>query len=236
MESRSDIPVVARALANRSRTAMLDLLLDGRSHAAADLAHQARIPPSSASGHLAVLAEAGLVAAHRSGRQHRYRLAGPEVARALEALAAVAPPEVAAPRRSPGEAERLRQGRTCYDHLAGRLGVAVTEGLVSRRALRRQENAFTLTRLGTDLLEGLGVDVRHARTRKRAFALACLDWTEKRSHLGGALGAAVCDRFFALGWVRRVGSGRAAALTNEGAASLASIMENGQARVKPTYR
>jgi len=222
MESEADIAAVANALANRARTTMLDLMLDGRSHPAGDLARQAGVAVSTASGHLAGLVDVGLVRMQRSGRQRRYRLAGPQVARALEALATVAPRRPAASFKATSEAERLRAGRTCYDHLAGRLGVAITAGLLSRRALRRNGETFRLTRAGIELLGGLGVDVASARSRKRGFALACLDWTERRSHLGGALGAAVSERLFALDWVRRDGPGRSVAMTEEGARSLRS--------------
>src|SRR5438046_514132 len=222
MESEPDIATVAGALANRARTAMLDVMLDGRSHPAGDLARQAGVAVSTASGHLAGLVEVGLVRVERSGRQRRYRLAGRQVARALEALAAVAPLRPAGSFKGASEAERLRAGRTCYDHLAGRLGVAITESMLSRRALLRTGEDFRLTRAGKELLEDLGVDVASARSRKRGFALACLDWTERRFHLGGALGAAVSERLFALDWVRRAGPGRAVAVTERGARSLSS--------------
>ena len=222
MESEADIAAVAGALANRARTAMLDAMLDGESHPAGDLARQAGVAVSTASGHLAGLVEVGLVRAERSGRQRRYRLAGPQVARALEALAIVAPRRPATSLKGASEAERLRAGRTCYDHLAGRLGVGITESMLSRRALLRTGEDFRLTRAGKELLEDLGVDVASARSRKRGFALACLDWTERRFHLGGALGAAVSERLFALDWVRRAGPGRAVAVTERGARSLSS--------------
>ncbi len=224
MESEADIAAVASALANRPRTAMLELMLDGRSHPAGDLAREAEVAVSTASGHLAGLVEVGLVRVQRSGRQRRYGLAGPEVARALEALAAVAPRRPTASLMATSEAERLRAGRTCYDHLAGRLGVGITAGLLSRKALRRNGETFRLTRAGIELLGGLGVDVESARSRKRGFALACLDWTERRFHLGGALGAAVSERLFALDWVRRVRPGRAVAVTETGARSLRSAL------------
>jgi DNA-binding transcriptional ArsR family regulator len=220
MESEADIAAVAGALASRSRTAMLNLLLDGRSHPAGDLAREAGIAVSTASGHLGELVDLRLVALHQAGRQRRYELAGPEVAHVLEALAAVAPRRAVTSLKGATDTERLRGGRTCYDHLAGRLGVTITEGLLSRRALRRSGDSFTLTRTGVQLFDELGIDLASARSRKRKLALACLDWTERRSHLGGALGAAMCEGFFALGWVRRVGSGRAVAATEDGARSL----------------
>jgi DNA-binding transcriptional ArsR family regulator len=224
MESEADVAAVAAVLASRARTAMLDLLMDGRAHPAGDLAREAGVAPSTASGHLAALAEAGLVVAEPSGRQRRYRLFGPEVARAIEALAVVAPRRRVSSLRSASAAERLRRGRTCYDHLAGRLGVSVTEALVARRALRAEGDAFALTRSGERLLGSIGVDVPAARERRRAFAPACQDWTERRSHLAGALGAEVCARFVELGWITRRGPGRAVALTDEGSGKLRPLL------------
>lgn len=224
MEFDADIAAVAGVLANRARTAMLELLLDGDEHPAGDLAREARVALSTASGHLSVLVGAGLVEVERTGRQRRYRLSGHEVARALEALAAVAPRRPVTSLRGATNAERLRNGRTCYDHLAGRMGVAVTDALVARRMLRQRGGAFAVTGAGQALLEGLGVDLAAAGERRRGFALACQDWTERRSHLAGALGAALCDRLFALGWIRRSGRDRAVALTTEGARGLRSLL------------
>ena len=223
MHSEADIAAVAGALASRSRMAMLNLMLDARSHPAGDLAREAGIALSTASGHLGELVDAKLVVLERAGRQRRYRLAGPEVAHVLEALAAVAP-RVPAARKDGTRSDRLRNGRTCYDHLAGELGVTITEGLIARRALRHRGDDFTLTRSGSHLLDDLGVEVASARSRNRRFAVACLDWTERRSHLAGALGAEMCEAFFAQGWVRRIGSGREAAATEAGVQVLRSAL------------
>jgi DNA-binding transcriptional ArsR family regulator len=230
MESEADVAAVTRVLANRARLAMLELLMDGRAHPAADLAREASVAPSTASGHLAELAEAGLVEVEPAGRQRRYRLSRPEVARAIEALAVIAPRRPVSSLRAVSEAERLREGRTCYDHLAGRLGVGITDALLSRRALRRSDGGFELTAQGERLLGGIGVDVEAARERRRAFALACLDWTERRSHLAGALGADLCDRLFELGWIERRGSGRAVAATAAGSAGLRELLKLDLAR------
>ena len=230
MDAEADVAAVARVLANRARLAMLELLMDGRAHSAGDLAREAGVALSTASGHLAALAEAGLVDVEPSGRQRRYRLSRPEVARAIEALAVVAPRRRVSSLRTASAAERLREGRTCYDHLAGRLGVGITDALLARRALRARDGRFEVTGPGERLLGSMGVDVGGARERRRAFALACLDWTERRSHLAGALGAELCDRLFELGWVERRGSGRAAALTEAGSAGLKELLELDLAR------
>jgi DNA-binding transcriptional ArsR family regulator len=220
----ADIAAVTRVLANRARLAMLELLMDGRPHPAGDLGREAGIAPSTASGHLAELVEAGLVQAEPSGRQRRYRLSGPEVARAIEALAVIAPRRRVSTLRAATAAERLREGRTCYDHLAGRLGVAVTDALLAHRALRRRDGAFVLTGSGERLFRSIDVDVDAAGGRRRAFALACQDWTERRSHLAGALGAELCDRLFELGWIARRRPGRAVVLTEAGATGLRDLL------------
>jgi DNA-binding transcriptional ArsR family regulator len=211
----ADIPAIALVVGNRTRIAMLDALVDEHDLPASELARHGGVSASTASDHLARLVEARLVAVERHGRQRRYRLAGPPVAAALEALAAIAPLR---PVQSLGEATRdelLRDGRTCYDHLAGRLGVELT-GALSAQGLRRRDGAYLLTRRGEQVLGDLGVDVVRVRAQRRPFAFPCLDWSERREHLAGALGAALADRLFALGWVTRVGPGRAATLTESG--------------------
>jgi DNA-binding transcriptional ArsR family regulator len=217
------IAEVAKLIANGARAAMLDLLMDGQAHPAGVLARQAGIAPSTASGHLGALTDRGFVTIEQVGRQRRYRLSGPDVAHAIESLAALAPTIGVSSLRQATNAERLRAARTCYDHLAGRLGVAVTESFVSRRALRRVDGAFELTPAGRSLFEGVGIDLETARRRKRGFALACQDWTERRMHLGGALGAAVCDRFIELAWIRRRPRDRSVILTDEGVTRLAAL-------------
>ena len=225
MDADPDVAAVTRVLANRARLAMLELLMDGRAHPAGDLARQAGVALSTASGHLGALARARLVESEPAGRQRRYRLSRPEVARAIEALAVIAPRRRVSSLRAASAAERLREGRTCYDHLAGRLGVGITDALFARRALRARDGEFDVTGQGERLLGQIGVDVGAARERRRAFALACQDWTERRSHLAGALGAELCDRLFELGWVERRGSGRAAALTETGSEGLRELLE-----------
>jgi DNA-binding transcriptional ArsR family regulator len=220
MDAGADVAAVAGLIANRARAAMLDRLLDGDAHPAGDLARQAGVVPSTASGHLAELAAGGLVTAEEVGRQRRYRLAGAHVAKVLEALASIAPELPSTSLKQVTVAEQLREGRTCYDHLAGRLGVAVTEALVRRRAMSRDDGGFELTERGSRLLEGLGVDVTSARARRRAFAPGCLDWTEQRLHLAGALGAEVAQRLLDLGWIRRRPGSRAVTVSPAGETEL----------------
>jgi DNA-binding transcriptional ArsR family regulator len=203
---------------------MLEQLLGGDALPAAVLAAEARVGLSTASAHLDTLARAGLIVVERQGRQHRYRLANENVAQALEALALVAPPLQRTSVSPTPSMERLREGRTCYDHLAGRLGVGITEALLAARALRLKNRTFETTRKGERMLWDLGVDPAIVAQRKRAFAIPCLDWTERRVHLAGALGAALCERLIALEWVRRASPGRAVIVTAKGRAALRSTL------------
>jgi DNA-binding transcriptional ArsR family regulator len=191
-------------------------LSDGRALPACELASRAGVTAATISYHLDRLIGGGLVAAERQGRHCYYRLANPAVVGLLEALATVAPPARARTFREGQAGKALRFARTCYDHLAGRLGVQVTESLVAQRFVVPEGRDFALAPAGETMLGGLGVDVETARGARRAFARACLDWSERRHHLAGALGAALLTRLFDLQWIRRTSSSRAVLLTDTG--------------------
>jgi DNA-binding transcriptional ArsR family regulator len=204
---------------------MLDMLMDGASWPAGALARRAGIAPSTASEHLARLVAGGLVAVQPNGRERRYRLASPHVADALEALARIDLDRPVRSLRESSRKEALRHARTCYDHLAGELGVAITDALLGRGALVLRDTSFDLTEDGEALLvERLGVDVAAARSGRRAFARACLDWTERRPHLAGALGAALADSVLERGWARRRPGDRGLLVTPQGEAGLAETL------------
>ncbi len=209
VEYEAEVAVVAAAIGNRARAAILDRLLDGDALPASELAAEAGVGLSTASGHLDSLVKLGLIGVEPNGRQRRYRMAGPDVARAIEALAAIAPRRPVSSLRQGALADRLRAGRTCYDHLAGRLGVGLTEGLVRKGALRLRDGSFSVTRRGERIFGDLGIDLQALRLQRRAFAIPCLDWTERRTHLAGALGGALCEQLLAVGWVERRGPARA---------------------------
>lgn len=214
MDAEPDLAAVAGLIANRARAEMLNALFDGDTHSAGSLAALAGVAPSTASGHLDELVAGGLVVEERRGRQRHLRLAGPDVAHALEALSVIAPPVEPLPVGS--KIAQLRAARTCYDHLAGTLGVALVEALVVRGVVDLSGAEYQLTAAGNRELLGLGVDVDGARASRRAFARACLDWSERRPHLGGALGAALARRLFELGWLSRVEGVRTVAVTPAG--------------------
>ena len=205
-----------------ARANMMAALMDGRAQTASELAYVAGVTPQTASSHLAKLTEAGLLAVERQGRHRYYRLAGPAVAEAMEPLTHLTPNQ-RVPERRRAHARRvgeLRQARMCYDHLAGRLGVALTDSLLKRRYLRRVETDFRLGPKGRAFLEELGVDVADAEGQRRHFARCCLDWSERRPHLGGALGAALAARLVAAKWLRRERRSRKVLVTPSGATAL----------------
>lgn len=222
----SDIAPVAALLADRGRAAMLTALLDGRALPAGELARAAGVTPQTASGHLARLLEGGLVTVVRQGRHRYYRLAGAEVAQAIEALGRLGGP-VPVPVRSLRQSRRARAlavARTCYDHLAGRVGVLLFEALADRGLIEPsgagEDGEYALTPKGAEVLGDLGVGIPAGRRR---FAVACLDWTERRPHLGGALGAALTGRLVELGWLERGRERRALVVTEEGRRGLTDV-------------
>lgn len=214
------IATVAAVIGEPSRAAMLAALLGGVARPAGELARCAGISAQTASVHLARLVESGLVTTLRSGRHRYFSLAGPPVARALEALAVVAPPTQARGAKAGFELRRLRRARTCYDHLAGALGVAVTDALVSRARLEAHGDGYEVTAEGEVWLRGMGIQLEPIRAGRRAFARACIDWSERRPHLAGALGAALTARLFEEEWITRVPGTRAVAPTSKGRRAL----------------
>lgn len=200
---------VAGLLADRTRAAFCAALLDGRAWTAHELATHARVAPSTASEHLSKLVRGGLLVEHRQGRHRYVALAGPEVAELLEGLISFAGP-APAPRslRAATVSEALARGRTCYDHLAGGIGIALKNGLLERGVVSAE---LAITEPGLVWLEELGFE-----PSKRPLSRACLDWTERVPHLAGAAGAHLCGLFLERGWVRRVGTGRAVVLPPAG--------------------
>jgi DNA-binding transcriptional ArsR family regulator len=215
MPATPPISEIAALVANPGRANMLATLLDGQALSAGDLAFAAHVTPQTASGHLARMTAARLLIVERSGRHAWYRLASPLVGRMIEAMMAVAAetPERRRPWR--GE-EALRNARTCYDHLAGRLGVALTDALRARGCIVLGDDGGVVTAAGRDLLADFGIDLETAGARRRVYCRPCLDWSERRPHLAGFVGAAVASRCFELGWVRRLPDTRALAIAPEG--------------------
>jgi len=209
MSAAREFAAVAALLGDPARATMCLALLDGRAHTAGELARVAGVAPSTASGHLAKLTARALLTVVVQGRHRYYRLAGAHVARAVEQLSvlAAAPEPVRSLRESRADAA-MRYARTCYDHLAGQVGVELLDALVESGVLDSD-----LVVVDAAPMRALGVDHAKLRTDRRQLARACLDWTERRDHLAGALGAAVTERLFALGWIERIGTARAVRVT-----------------------
>ncbi len=217
---------VAALMGDPARASMLSLLMDGRAHTASELALTAGITAQTASGHLARMVDGNLLAARAQGRNRFYRLASSDVAHAIESLMTIAgtraPPAsmAAAWRRDPD----LRFCRTCYDHLAGQVGTAVTDALTRSGYIEpRGARDWTLTEPGELFCKRIGVDVPGARRAgSRHFARQCLDWSERRPHISGALGAAIADTFFRRGWAEKLRRSRTVRLTDSGRRALTS--------------
>lgn len=211
----TDGPYIAEAaslIGDPARANMLAALLSGRAMTATELGLAAGVAPSTASEHLAKLVDGKLLSAVRTGRHRYFQLASPAVARVLEALAADGPPRYRPKSRCD---DAMARARTCYDHLAGKLGVALADSLASRDHLVLNEQGGLLTDSGRAFLGELGVELDRGRSR-RAFCRPCLDWSERRWHIGGTVGAALADRCFALGWTERSNDSRAIAITATG--------------------
>ena len=235
----TDIAAVAAVLADPGRARMLLALGDGRALAATTLAAEAGVAASTASAHLAKLVQAELLQVERHGRHRYYRLTGPDVGELLEALARLAP---AAPVRSLREGSRahaVRSARTCYDHLAGQLGTAIMTALIGQGILAGGDGTFDSRDSGRDRLSSPGWDcdyqltgtgqawmddfgVKVATGSRRPLIRYCVDWSEQRHHLAGALGAALLTRLTDIGWVRRAPASRAVHVTGDGRSGLAA--------------
>ena len=218
MTSNAIFAEIAALAGDPGRAGMLHALMDGRALTASELASVAGIAPQTASGHLTRMTAAGLLSVEKQGRH-----ASQGVARMMESIMQVAS-DLEPPRKrltlGPREAA-LRRARTCYDHLAGKLGVALTDALVAARYAELTTEAGLVTESGIDFLVRMGVDLdsslaRRTKKSRRVLCRPCLDWSERRWHLAGAVGAAICARSFAGGWIRRMNGTRAVMITPRG--------------------
>ncbi|HEY2056244.1 MAG TPA: metalloregulator ArsR/SmtB family transcription factor [Solirubrobacterales bacterium] len=205
-----DIAAAAALMADPSRAAVLIELTDGRALPPSELAEVAGVSRSTISEHLAKLRKAGFLAVERGGRNRYYRLAGPDVATAVEALGAVAPRVEVRSLRQSNRAGALGAARTCYGHLAGELGVGITDALLERGLVEREDEVFLLTEPGAAFFVDLGIEKPPRAGR------SCNDWSERRPHLAGKLGVALAKRLFELDWIRRTERRRAVDVTADG--------------------
>lgn len=240
MQGDTNIAALGALLSDSTRCRVLLALADGRTLSASALATEAGVAPSTVSEHLGKLLEADLVAVEARGRHRYYRLTGPRVARLLETLMQHSPQQPIRSLREGTRAHALRQARYCYDHLAGRLGVSLMDTLLDQGVLtlldrsgepgrlvgeRRPAGAshdveYRLSPRGADWVREFGIGLDAIQARRRPLIRHCLDWSEQRHHLAGALGAALSERLFALGWLVPGRQGRIVAITEAGAAGL----------------
>jgi DNA-binding transcriptional ArsR family regulator len=210
-----DMAAIAALVGDPARANILCALMDGRAYAAGELAYVAHVSPQTASGHLAKLAGARLIVSSPAGRHRYYRLAGSGVAAMLEgimAVAAASPPRV----RPPRVADDMRAARMCYDHLAGRLGVALADTLQGRGFVEFGDDGGVVTGAGEMFFAEIGMDIAAARRGRRAFCRPCIDWSERRPHLAGAVGAALAQHLFDRHWIARVRDKRIVTITPKG--------------------
>jgi DNA-binding transcriptional ArsR family regulator len=220
----ADVASVAALIGDRARYAMLRALMDGSERPAGELARVAGVSAATASAHLQRLAAGRLVAVRSRGRHRYFRLSGPLVAAAVEALGLIAPEVEVRSLRQSITAAALAEARSCYDHLAGRTGTALRETLLSCGALSAgSARDFRLTDRGLRLLEDFGVDPEPILRSRRMLARDCLDWTERKPHLAGALPAALLARFLQVGWLERHRADRGLTVTDSGRAQLSSF-------------
>jgi hypothetical protein len=195
---------------------MLSALLDGRALTASELALAARITPQTASAHLAKLTEMGLLSAIREGRHRYFRLASPKVVEMLDGIMAVALENRPRYRPLSGQAQELSAARICYDHLAGRLSVDLTDFFTTHEYIVIADEAAEITDSGTRFITDFGIDLSALSSTRRHFCRLCLDWTERRPHIAGAVGAALTKRYFDLGWTERMKHSGAVIITASG--------------------
>jgi DNA-binding transcriptional ArsR family regulator len=207
---------VASLVGDPARANILSALMDGRALTATELSHAAGVTPQTTSGHLAKLTDARLLSVLHQGRHRYYRLGGPLVAQMLEGIMAVAidgPPRYRPASRAD---DAMKAARICYNHLAGRLGVGIADALSGRGHVVFAEEGGEVTPGGLAFMQDFGIDLAAARRRGRVFCRACLDWTERRPHVGGALGSALATRCFDLDWLARTRGSRALTITSAG--------------------
>lgn len=220
MDGDADVAAAAALIGEPARAALLLALMEEESLPARELAARASIAPSTASGHLARLVDGSLLVGERRGRHRYFRLADPAVAAALEALSTIAPARPVRSLREATVSEAIRQARTCYDHLAGRLGVELTAALEHEGVLVHDGEAYALGPLAVSRLGDLGIDVEQLSRRRRPLVRPCLDWSERRRHVAGALGAALAARLFEPGWLKRRSTNRSVEITSLGRVQL----------------
>lgn len=218
-----NVSVIASLLSDASRSAMLTHLLDGRFHPAGEMALAAGITPQTASFHLAKMMESGVVVAEKHGRHRYYRIQKSADAEVIEQLLSLTGPVQITSLRQSVHMEKLRQARMCYDHVAGELGVSIAESLTERGLLNKNGSEFVVTQTGEAFFNDFGLELTELRKKRRSFCRCCLDWTERKHHVAGALGQALAERMLQLNWLERDSSSRAVHITEVGRERISNL-------------
>jgi DNA-binding transcriptional ArsR family regulator len=223
MKEGPDIVKIAALIGDHARAEVLTALMAGRALTATELAELAGVTKQTISSHLAKLVDAGLLSVESQGRHRYFRLADDDVAHLLEALMGVAFRAGSVRLRSSPRDPAMRKARVCYDHLAGELGVFIFDSLRERQALTLGADGVELTAAGDIVFKRMGIDAATVRAQRRVFCRTCLDWSERRHHLAGALGATLLSRVVALGWAARDKESRVVRFTAEGERALCDV-------------
>lgn len=216
MSTQSNVAMIASLVSEPSRAAILTALLDGRFHTASELAHMAGIKPQTASFHLAKMTEAQVITVEKQGRHRYYGIQDPEVAQVMESLLSIAPPVPIKSFKQASENEAIRLARTCYDHVAGHLGVQIMSFFMQKGILSEDQDGLHITQQGEIFFADFQINLKNTKQKRRSFSHKCLDWSERRHHLAGALGSALLDRLFELHWIEHLPTTRAIRITAEG--------------------
>ena len=216
---------VASLLGDKSRSVMLWNLMDGKAYTATELSLCADISPQSASNHLAKLVNAGILTVTKQGRHRYYSFASTEAAHVMESIATILPPGPDLTIKFGPEPSGITYARTCYDHIAGRVGVALTESLVEHRLIDPSGEDYLVTDKGKDWFASLGLDVEEIRSQRRSFARQCLDWSERKPHLAGALGASLLQMMLKKNWARKMKMSRELFITAAGRSGLRNVLK-----------
>ena len=211
-----EIENITSLIGNPVRTRILWALLDGRAYTATELAVFTETSPQNLSMHLSKLIQADLLAVESQGRHKYYRFAKQEVAYAIEAISNLIPEENQKRIVRQDDNSAIRHCRTCYDHLAGKVGVMITESLLQQKMMVWQDKCFHITEAGEQFFTQLNIDTKELEKQRRAFARPCLDWSERKHHLAGSVGAALLQQMEAMDWIRRSNQSRAVKITTKG--------------------
>ncbi len=218
MDALTNFSTTAYLMGDHARASMLTALLDGRAWSAGELAYASGVTAQTASSHLGKLLDGGLVSMEKQGRHHYYRLSGPHVAQALEQLSVIQPTATMRKKVASPLQRELGFCRSCYNHLAGKLGVAITNALLEKHYLSQDPGGgqYAITSAGKQWLQSLGIDLRQMKPASRGLIYPCLDWTERRHHLAGPVASRLLITFCENDWLRRAAKSRAITVTPAG--------------------